>query len=113
MQEQTIHWEDSGLTRVPYAVYGGQALVQQEQERIFQGSTWNYLCLEAELPEAGSFRTTFVGETPVVVVKDVVRIVVPCWRLSGPAKCRISSASTMPGRTTAKATWWASRSSGA
>ena len=66
MQEQTIHWEDSGLTRVPYAVYGGQALVQQEQERIFQGSTWNYLCLEAELPEAGSFRTTFVGETPVV-----------------------------------------------
>lgn len=70
MQEQTIHWEDSGLTRVPYAVYGGQALVQQEQERIFQGSTWNYLCLEAELPEAGSFRTTFVGETPVVVVKD-------------------------------------------
>ena len=28
------------------------------------------LGLGAELPEAGGFRTTFVGETPVVVVKD-------------------------------------------
>ena len=32
--------------------------------------TWNYLCLEADLPEAGDYRTTFVGEMPVVVVRD-------------------------------------------
>jgi len=70
MQESTIEWRGPGLTRIPYGVYGGEALGQQEQERIFRGATWNYLCLEAELPEGGSFRTTFVGETPVVVVKD-------------------------------------------
>ena len=46
---------------------GGLAASRQ---RIFRGPTWNYLCLEAELPEAGSYRTTFVGETPVVVVRD-------------------------------------------
>lgn len=70
MQESTIEWRGPGFTRIPYGVYGGEALGQQEQERIFRGPTWNYLCLEAELPEGGSFRTTFVGETPVVVVKD-------------------------------------------
>jgi len=70
MQQSTIEWRGPGFTRIPYGVYSGQALGQQEQERIFRGPTWNYLCLEAELPEGGSFRTTFVGETPVVVVKD-------------------------------------------
>ncbi len=68
--EQVIAWPGAGLTRVPFSAYTGQDLVQQEQQRIYRGATWNYLCLAAELPESGSYRTTFVGETPVVVVKD-------------------------------------------
>jgi len=70
MPEQPILWRGPGLTRVPYPVYSDQALAQREQDRIFRGPTWNYLCLDAELPEGGSYRTTFVGETPVIVVKD-------------------------------------------
>ncbi|MGV3573283.1 MAG: aromatic ring-hydroxylating dioxygenase subunit alpha [Ramlibacter sp.] len=70
MQEQAIHWHGPGLTRVPYDLYTDPATAQQEQERIYRGATWNYLCLDAELPEAGSYRTTHVGDTPVVVVKD-------------------------------------------
>jgi anthranilate 1,2-dioxygenase large subunit/terephthalate 1,2-dioxygenase oxygenase component alpha subunit len=70
MQEQTIHWRGPGLTRIPFGLYHDGPTAQQEQERIFRGPTWNYLCLDAELPEAGSYRTTFAGETPVVVVKD-------------------------------------------
>jgi anthranilate 1,2-dioxygenase large subunit/terephthalate 1,2-dioxygenase oxygenase component alpha subunit len=70
MQEQTIHWKGPGLTRVPYDLYTDPATAQQEQERIYRGATWNYLCLEAELAGAGSYRTTHVGDTPVVVVKD-------------------------------------------
>lgn len=70
MQTQPIIWRNPGLTRVPYAVYGDALLHEQEQARLFRGPTWNYLCLEAELPEAGHYRTTFVGETPVVVVRD-------------------------------------------
>jgi anthranilate 1,2-dioxygenase large subunit/terephthalate 1,2-dioxygenase oxygenase component alpha subunit len=65
-----IHWPQAGLTRVPYRVYGDARIAQQEQERVFRGAAWNYLCLEAELAEGGSYRTTYVGETPVVVVKD-------------------------------------------
>jgi phenylpropionate dioxygenase-like ring-hydroxylating dioxygenase large terminal subunit len=70
MSEQTIQWPGAGTTRIPYALYSGKQTAQQEQERIFRGATWNYLCLEAELPEPGSYRTTHVGETPVIVDRD-------------------------------------------
>ena len=67
---QPIHWAGPGLTRVPYALYSDAQTAADEQARIFRGEVWNYLCLEAELPDSGSYRTTFVGETPVVVVRD-------------------------------------------
>ncbi len=67
---QPIHWAGPGFTRIPYAVYSDAQLAADEQARIFRGDTWNYLCLDAELPESGSYRTTFAGETPVVVVRD-------------------------------------------
>ena len=91
MPEQPILWKAAGLTRVPYAVYGDEELARREQEHIFRGATWNYLCLEAELPEGGSYRATFVGETPVIVVKDDVLPLCtyprtrPARRVSGPA----------------------------
>ena len=63
-------WPAEGATRVPYWVYQDEDLYKEEQERIFRGATWSYLCLEAELPEPGSFLTTFVGDMPVVVTRD-------------------------------------------
>ncbi|WP_332746130.1 aromatic ring-hydroxylating dioxygenase subunit alpha [Hydrogenophaga sp.] len=70
MLEQTIHWRSEALTRIPYSLYTDQQVPEQEQERIFRGNTWNFLCLDAELLEVGSYRTTFAGTTPVVVVRD-------------------------------------------
>jgi len=63
-------WPAEGATRVPYWVYQDEDTYRREQERIFRGPTWSYLCLEAELPEPGSFLTTFVGDMPVVVARD-------------------------------------------
>ncbi len=63
-------WPNPSLTRIPYEVYANKDIYAYEQQHIFQGPTWNFLCLEAELPEVGSFRTTHIGETPVVVVRD-------------------------------------------
>jgi anthranilate 1,2-dioxygenase large subunit len=60
-------WPKADFSRVPYAVFGDQAVYDREQERIFHGPVWCYLGLEAEIPEAGDFRTTFVGNTSVVV----------------------------------------------
>ena len=63
-------WPAEGLSRVPYWVYQDEAIYAREQERIYRGATWNFVGLEAELPEAGDFKTTFVGEMPVVVTRD-------------------------------------------
>src|ERR1700754_19072 len=79
MQEATIDvsglrgprvWPEEGLTRIPYWIYRDEAIRQREQERIYQGATWNYLCLEAELQQPGDYVSTFAGETPVVVARD-------------------------------------------
>ncbi len=70
IRTQPVHWTGPGLTRIPFAVYSDTQLAADEQSCIFRGEVWNYLCLEADLPEAGSYRTTFAGETPVVTVRD-------------------------------------------
>jgi anthranilate 1,2-dioxygenase large subunit len=59
-----------GLTRIPYAVFQRSDIYAREQQALFRGPFWNYLCLEAELPEVGSYRTTHVGDTPVIVARD-------------------------------------------
>ncbi|AHI68505.1 anthranilate 1,2-dioxygenase large subunit AndAc [Burkholderia thailandensis] len=57
-------------SRVPYKVFSSQAVYDREQERIFRGPTWNFVALEAEIPKPGDFKSTFVGDTPVVVTRD-------------------------------------------
>jgi anthranilate 1,2-dioxygenase large subunit len=57
-------------SRVPYRLYHDPEIYAQEQRQIFQGPVWNYLGLEAEIPNPGDFRTTYVGETPVIVNRD-------------------------------------------
>ena len=60
----------AGLTRVPFWVYQDPDLLRAEQETLFEGPVWNYLCLEVELPNPGDWRTTVVGAMPVVVARD-------------------------------------------
>lgn len=59
-----------GLTRVPFWAFQRDDIYLEEQERIFHGACWHYLCLEASMPNAGDFNTCFVGETPVIVTRD-------------------------------------------
>jgi len=63
-------WPAEGIARVPYWVYQDEDVYAREQERIYRGDAWNFLGLEAELPTAGDFKTSFVGDMPVVVVRD-------------------------------------------
>jgi len=62
-------WPGAGLTRVPYWVYQDDATYRAELRRIFEGPTWGFLCLASDLARPGDFRTTFVGEMPVIVVR--------------------------------------------
>ena len=63
-------WPIEGLARVPYWVYQDASLYREEQAKIFRGRTWNFLCLDVELPAANTWRTSHVGEMPVVVTRD-------------------------------------------
>jgi anthranilate 1,2-dioxygenase large subunit/terephthalate 1,2-dioxygenase oxygenase component alpha subunit len=63
-----LEW-GSDTSHIPYWVYQRAEVLQREKERIYQGPTWNYLCLEAEIPNVGDYLTTFVGEMPVVVTR--------------------------------------------
>jgi phenylpropionate dioxygenase-like ring-hydroxylating dioxygenase large terminal subunit len=58
------------VTRVPYWVYRDKDLLKTEQERVFEGPVWNFLCLESEIANSGDWRATLVGQMPVVVVRD-------------------------------------------
>ncbi|MBM3571646.1 MAG: Rieske 2Fe-2S domain-containing protein [Alphaproteobacteria bacterium] len=64
-------WPNDDLQLIPDWVYTSQAIYERELERIFHGRTWNFVALEAEIPEPGSFKRSFVGPTPVVVARDL------------------------------------------
>jgi len=61
---------DGDITRVPYWVYRDPALLKSEQERLFEGPVWNFLCHESDIPDPGDWRATQIGQMPVVVVRD-------------------------------------------
>ena len=65
-----IDWPRNDYSRIPFWLHHDEELYAQEMERIFRGPVWNYLCLEAEMPHPGDFRTTWVGDTPVIVSRD-------------------------------------------
>ena len=63
-------WAQGEVSRIPYWVYTDPDIYAREQERIFRGPTWNFLCLEAELPNPGDYKMTNVADAPVIVVRD-------------------------------------------
>jgi anthranilate 1,2-dioxygenase large subunit len=63
-------WPTLDYSRVPYRLYHDDEIHAREQERIFKGPVWSFLGLDCEIPNPGDFRTTWVGETPVVFNRD-------------------------------------------
>jgi anthranilate 1,2-dioxygenase large subunit len=57
------------LSHVPFRVYTDQDIYELEQKRIFRGPTWNFLALECEIPNVGDYKTTYLGDAPVIVVR--------------------------------------------
>ena len=63
-------WPAEGVRRIPYWVYTDTGVYDLEQHRIFQGPTWNYAGLEAEIPHPSDFKSTFVGDCPIVIARS-------------------------------------------
>jgi anthranilate 1,2-dioxygenase large subunit len=69
MSIQALTWPKQGESRVPYRVFSDPEVYQAELDRVFLGPTWQYLALANELPEPGDYKTSFLGETPVIVTR--------------------------------------------
>ena len=92
-----VQWQRNDYSRVPYWLYHDADVYALEQERIFHGPVWNYLCLEAEMPGPGDFRTTWVGDTPVLVNRDrdgAVHAMINRCAHRGAAVCRHAHGNT-------------------
>ena len=63
-------WEAGNSSRIPFWAYLRDDLYRRELERIFYGPHWCYVGLEAEVPNPGDFKRTFVGERSVIVARD-------------------------------------------
>jgi anthranilate 1,2-dioxygenase large subunit/terephthalate 1,2-dioxygenase oxygenase component alpha subunit len=63
-------WPETGLSHVPYTLYDDADVYRLERERLFMGPVWNVLGLECEIPEPGDYKTTTVGDIPVVLTRD-------------------------------------------
>ena len=63
-------WPQEGPGRAPYWVFSDPDVYAGEQARLFRGPIWHYVGLEAEVPEAGSFKCTRIGDAPVIVCRD-------------------------------------------
>src|SRR3979409_1409151 len=64
-----VSWPSSSVTLVPFRRYSDTDQYALEQERIFKGPTWNYLCLAVEIPTSGDYLVTSVAETSIVVAR--------------------------------------------
>ena len=62
-------WPDDSLARIPYWLYQDPDVYARELSGIFEGPAWSFACLEADIANPGDYRTTSVGEMPIVVVR--------------------------------------------
>jgi salicylate 5-hydroxylase large subunit len=63
-------WLTEGTSRIPSAVYTDRAIYERELTRIFYGPHWSYVGLEVEIPEAGCFKRTTIGERSVIMIRN-------------------------------------------
>jgi phenylpropionate dioxygenase-like ring-hydroxylating dioxygenase large terminal subunit len=62
-------WPQGGFTSAPYWVYNDAAVYAREQQEIFRGPSWHYLGLEVEVPVAGAYKNTYIGEANVLLTR--------------------------------------------
>jgi len=67
--DRGLSFPSNALSEVPFRVYTDPEQYRVEQERIFKGPTWSYLCLAAEISEPGDWVATTVGEVAVIVAR--------------------------------------------
>ena len=63
-------WGDAPTSQPPGWIYTDEALYEREMEQLFYKGHWCYVGLECEVPKAGDFKRTKIGERSVVMVRE-------------------------------------------
>ena len=58
-------WGDAPTSRVPGWVYTDAQIYQREMAQLFYQGHWCYVGLECEIPKAGDYKRTQIGERSV------------------------------------------------
>lgn len=54
---------------IPKAIFSDPVVYREELKRIFMGNYWHMVAHRAELPEINSFKTFWLGETPILLTR--------------------------------------------
>ena len=56
------------FNEIPKEVFQREDIYRRELERIFRGPEWHLVAHRAEVAEPGGYKSTFIGETPILIV---------------------------------------------
>ena len=76
--------------QIPASIFADPAVYQMEMDRIFT-RCWLFVAHESEIPSPGDYVTRYMGEQPVIVVRDedgVIRVLLNVCRHHGMRVCR-------------------------
>ncbi|WP_091737675.1 aromatic ring-hydroxylating oxygenase subunit alpha [Phenylobacterium immobile] len=78
---------------VDRSIFADQDIYELELERIF-ARAWNFMCHESQIPKAGDFFLSFIGEESVIATRDKkgeLQVLLNSCRHRGNAVCRAES----------------------
>lgn len=70
MNAEARKWPEDAAGKVPYWVYSDPDVYRAELEKIWYGPHWLYVGLECEVPNVGDFKTTVLGQRPVILTRS-------------------------------------------
>jgi phenylpropionate dioxygenase-like ring-hydroxylating dioxygenase large terminal subunit len=90
------HIPDLSNGLIDRSIYSDPRIYRLELRRIF-ARAWNFMCHETQIPNAGDYFTSYIGEDQVIVVRGEdgeVRVLLNTCRHRGNALCRAELGNT-------------------